>query len=192
MKSQKAIFRKMAETAHRASSTVAADSEHSIAIHSISMAGYLTTVPAFVCIELPAREASSFCDFFKLTLCNFTTYFSFLTDVILYFVRCALANLCPSMIHFYLVDLVSVANWRSDKFLLTLSVVFSGIPWNPPRGRVGEGGRELLNGSDHILPEVEASVVFFMWGEWGGLCREAPPPPPQAIWNLQRPTCYKL
>ena len=41
----------------------AAYSKHSIAIHSISMAGYVNAVPAFVCIELPAREASSFCDF---------------------------------------------------------------------------------------------------------------------------------
>ena len=42
--------------AHRASSTEAAYSEH-------SMAGYVDAVPAFVCFELPAREASSFCDF---------------------------------------------------------------------------------------------------------------------------------
>ena len=31
------------------------------------MAGYVNAVPAFVCFELPAREASSFCDFLKLT-----------------------------------------------------------------------------------------------------------------------------
>ena len=39
----------------------AAYSEHSIAIPSISMAGYVTAVPAFTCGELPTREASSFC-----------------------------------------------------------------------------------------------------------------------------------
>ena len=33
------------------------------AIHSISMAGYVTAVPAFVSGELPAWEVSSFYDF---------------------------------------------------------------------------------------------------------------------------------
>ena len=37
--------------------------EQSIAIHSISKAGYVTTVLAIVHTELHAREASSFCDF---------------------------------------------------------------------------------------------------------------------------------
>ena len=37
--------------------TEAAYSEHSIAIHYLSMAGYVTAVPAFVC------GTSSFCDF---------------------------------------------------------------------------------------------------------------------------------
>ena len=60
----KGHFSKIAETAHRVSSrSEAAYSEHSIAIHSISMVGYTNAVPAFVCFELPAREASSFCDF---------------------------------------------------------------------------------------------------------------------------------
>ena len=49
----KCIFSKNAETAHRASSAEAAYSEH-----SISMAGYITAIPAFVCFELPAREAT--------------------------------------------------------------------------------------------------------------------------------------
>ena len=56
-------FSKIAETAHRASSTEAAYSERSIAIDSISMASYVNAVRAIVCFELPAREASSFCDF---------------------------------------------------------------------------------------------------------------------------------
>ena len=55
-------FSKITETAHGASFTEAAYSEHSITIHSISMAGYVTTVPPFVCGELPAREASTFCN----------------------------------------------------------------------------------------------------------------------------------
>ena len=49
----------------------AAYSEHSIAIHSISMAGYVNAVRAIVCFELPAREASSFCDFLKTVLLRF-------------------------------------------------------------------------------------------------------------------------
>ena len=39
------------------------------------MAGYVNAVPAFVCFELPVREASSFCDFFNLTYCDFIAYF---------------------------------------------------------------------------------------------------------------------
>ena len=35
------------------------------------MAGYVNAVPAFVCFELPAREASSFCDFLKIDLLRF-------------------------------------------------------------------------------------------------------------------------
>ena len=47
-------------------------------IHSISKAGYVTTVLAIVCIhELYALEASSFCDFWKMTSCDFTLLYSF-------------------------------------------------------------------------------------------------------------------
>ena len=35
------------------------------------MVGYVNAVRAIVCFELPAREASSFCDFFLLTSCDF-------------------------------------------------------------------------------------------------------------------------
>ena len=38
-------------------------SEHSIAIHSISLMGYVAAVLAIVRTELRAWEASSFCDF---------------------------------------------------------------------------------------------------------------------------------
>ena len=41
-----------------------------IAIHSISKTGYVTAVLAIVRTELRAREASSFCDFWKLTSCD--------------------------------------------------------------------------------------------------------------------------
>ena len=59
----KGNFSKITETAHRASSTEVAYSEHSIAIYSISVAGYVNAAQAIVCFELPAREASNFCDF---------------------------------------------------------------------------------------------------------------------------------
>ena len=45
------------------------------------MAGYVDAVPAFVCFELPAREASSFCDFWKLTSCNIIAFISSLIEV---------------------------------------------------------------------------------------------------------------
>ena len=48
--------------------------EHSLSIHSISMAGYVTTVLAFICGELSAREATTFCDFWKITSRNFTDF----------------------------------------------------------------------------------------------------------------------
>ena len=45
------------------------------------MAGYVDAVPAFVCFELPAREASSFCDFLTFTSCNFIAFISSLIEV---------------------------------------------------------------------------------------------------------------
>ena len=47
--------------------------------YSISKAGYVTTVLAIVRTELRDREASSFCDFWKMTSCEFTFFYSFLT-----------------------------------------------------------------------------------------------------------------
>ena len=82
----KGHFSKITETAHWASSTEADYSEHLIAIHSISMAGYVNTVPAFVCFEIPAREASSFCDFWKLTSCDFIAFISSVIEVNFLFV----------------------------------------------------------------------------------------------------------
>ena len=84
VKLQKHIFSKITEIAHWASFTEAAYSEHSIAVHSSSMASYVTTVPAFVCRELQVWEASIFCDKKKMNSFDFTTYFSILTQ----------ANLC--------------------------------------------------------------------------------------------------
>ena len=77
MTSQKIIFSKITETARWESPRKAAYSEHSIAIHSISKAGYVTTVLAIVRTEFCAWEASSFCDFWKMTPCDFTILFFF-------------------------------------------------------------------------------------------------------------------
>ena len=85
----------------------AAYSEHSIAIHSISKAGYVTAVLAIVrSCKLRAQEASSFCDFWKMTSCNFTLFYSFLTQANVWFclVRSIIANLCPIIINFNAVD----------------------------------------------------------------------------------------
>ena len=102
-------------------------SEHSIAIHSISKAGYITTVLAIVCTELRAWEASSFCDF-KTDLCDFTLFYSFFFYSIkrLFFdlmclLRSTWANLCPIMIYFNALD-VNICCSEEVMFLLMLSV----------------------------------------------------------------------
>ena len=61
----------------------------SIAIHSVSKAGFVTAVLAIVHTELHAREASSFCDFWKMTSCDFTLFYSFLTQANIIVFRCA-------------------------------------------------------------------------------------------------------
>ena len=85
-------FSKITENAHWASTTEAAYSEHLIAIHSISMAGYVTTILAFVWGE-SAKEVSNFCDLRrkKKASCNFTTFFSFLNLANLGCFRCSVA-----------------------------------------------------------------------------------------------------
>ena len=53
------------------------------------MAGYVNAVPAFVYFELPAREAGSFCDFWKITSCDELAFISFLIEVNFCVFRCA-------------------------------------------------------------------------------------------------------
>ena len=88
-------------------STEAAYSEHS-AIHSISIAVCVNAVRAIVCFELPAQEASSSCDFWKFTSCDFISFISSLIEVNFCFLMCLLRinlpNLCPNMNHFDEVD----------------------------------------------------------------------------------------
>ena len=114
----KGHFLRIAETAHRASSTEAVYSEHSIAIHSISMAGYVNAVPAFVCFELPTREASSFGDFWKLTSCDDRIYLLFDWSKLLFLsmrlLRINLPNLCPNVIH---VDALDFSEWHSKEVI---------------------------------------------------------------------------
>ena len=78
-------------------STQTTSSQHSKAIHSISMTGYATVVLAFVCGKFPAREASSLCDFWKMTSWDFTAF-----EQTFVFWMCltwsTIANLCPHMI----------------------------------------------------------------------------------------------
>ena len=89
--------------------TDVAYSKHSIAIHSISMAGCVNAVRAIVCFELPARKASSFCDFWKLTSCDFIAFISTFLEVNFFFVVVLIKekfkhNLCPNMNHFDATD----------------------------------------------------------------------------------------
>ena len=85
----KGNFSKITETTRWEPPRKAAYSEHSIARHSISKAGYVTAVLAIVCNELRAREASSFCDFWKITSCDFTLFHSVLTQSNVCFLRSA-------------------------------------------------------------------------------------------------------
>ena len=74
------------------------------------MAGYVNTVQAIVCSELPARVASIFCDFWKLASCDFIPFINLLFDriILLFFHMCllriSLPNMCPNMNHFDAVD----------------------------------------------------------------------------------------
>ena len=67
-------FWKIAETTHRASSTEAAYSEHSIAIHSISMAGYVNAVyfyTGYCLLRTPSPRGKQFLWFLKIDLLRF-------------------------------------------------------------------------------------------------------------------------
>ena len=84
------------------------------------MAGYVNAVSAFICLELPAREASSFCDFWKLTSCDFIAFISSMIDVnfSLFFMcllRIDLPNLCPNIIIH--VDALDFCGWHSKEVI---------------------------------------------------------------------------
>ena len=78
MKSQKVIFQKLQKLLTENLN----ERLPKVAIHSISMAGYVTAVPAIVHGKLQAQEPSSFCDFGKMTSCDFqkkTMWVNFVT-----------------------------------------------------------------------------------------------------------------
>ena len=104
------------------SSTEAAYSELSMAIHSISIVGYVNAVrgiTAFVCFELPAREASNFCDFWKLTSCDFIAFISSLLEVNFCFFKYVLIKdkftySVSKYDSFYVVDF---SEWHSEEVI---------------------------------------------------------------------------
>ena len=116
----KGYFFKITETACWEPPRKAAYSGHSIIIHSISKAGYVTAVLAIVRAELHAREASSFCDFWNITL-RFHLFYSNICFFEMCLIRRTIANLCPIIKHCNALD---CSECRSEKvmFLLTLSV----------------------------------------------------------------------
>ena len=83
------------------------------------MPGYETAVLAFVRAELRGWETSSFCDFWKVTSCDFTPFYSFFNQPNICFlemclVRSIIAKLCPNMIHF---DALEFSECRSEKVI---------------------------------------------------------------------------
>ena len=101
------------------------------------MAGYVSAVLAIVRAELCGQETGSFCDFFKVTSCNFTPFYFFASTKHCFFemclVRSTVAKLCPN-IHFDALDFseyrceeVIGFFWRSVYFPLTPALVYSGL-----------------------------------------------------------------
>ena len=90
------------------------------------MAGYVNAVRAIVCFEFPAREASSFCDFWKLISCDFITFNSSLIEVNFCFLDVLIKDKITLSVSknesFWCGGFQWMSLWRSDKFLLTLSV----------------------------------------------------------------------
>ena len=124
---------KITELVHWEPPQKAAHLEHSIAIHSISMAGYVTTQLAFVCGELWAWEASSFYGFWRMTSCDFNAFSSLLTQANLCFLMCLIRNIELICVQIWLIFmrwiLVNVALseevisfWRSVYKLQVISL----------------------------------------------------------------------
>ena len=69
---------------HRNCSLRTSYSEHSIAIHSISKAGYVTAVLAIVRVEIHAREVSNFCFFIDLLQFHLISLFLFIYQTFIF------------------------------------------------------------------------------------------------------------
>ena len=101
------------------------------------MAGYVTAPPDFVRGKLRARKASSFCDFWIMTSCDFRAFHPFrlkqtLTFVIyMCLIRSIKAYLCVNMINFDAVDF-SECRFEEVISLYWLSVYLSdkSVLWN--------------------------------------------------------------
>ena len=131
---QKVICKIITEIARWEPPGKAAYSEHSIAIHSISMSGYVTAILAFVHAELRAREASSFCDFGKITSCYLILLLIDSSKHLFFemcLVRSTIANLCPIMIHF---DALDFSECRSEEVLFCFCFFWCSVyifSWEP-------------------------------------------------------------
>ena len=81
--------------------------------------------------SLRARSVKSFCDFRKMTCRDLTAFSPFWHEKILFFkysyVKSTKAYLCPNIINFDTVDVMWASPWRSDEFLLTLSLFVAFI-----------------------------------------------------------------
>ena len=101
------------------SSTEAAFSEHSIAIHSISLAGYVNARTGYCLLRTPSPRGKQFQWFLKIDLFRFhRIYLLFDWNKPLFFSMCLLMinlpELCPNMIHF---DAVDFSEWHSNEVI---------------------------------------------------------------------------
>ena len=126
MKSQKGHIKKITETARWEPPRKAVYSEHSIAIHSISKADYVTALLAIIRTEFRSSWRRAVSVIFEKWPA-ISPYFSFLTkaNVIFFFmclVRSIIANLCPIMINLYALDFNMCRAEEVISFFLTLGV----------------------------------------------------------------------
>ena len=83
------------------------------------MVGYVNAIPAFVCFELPAGEASRVCDFWKFTSCDFIAFISSLIEVnfgvfLMFLLRINIPILCQNMIH---IDALEFGEWHPEEVI---------------------------------------------------------------------------
>ena len=124
----KRSLKKITKTAHwRAPRKAALFSEHSIAIHSISVVGYITASLMFVCVVHRACQASSFCDFtlpYAISL-HFSPFWYMLTFV---FADVLIKEYCSLSVskhdQFWCLGFLLECCSEEVMFLLMLSVLY--------------------------------------------------------------------